>query len=243
MAEISPCEGIAISQDVFEGVLRDHVSRQQGATFSVNTEFLGLTRTASAVRARLLDRNTGSTFAVSARYLVGADGWRSAVRCALGSSMAGPDDLGTNRAITFRADLTNWLDNPRRRWFDWWTHRRSCCALTSISAGSSWCPTASDLPAAPAAVVRAALGLDDLPLEVLTDGRWTAARRPPTGSPTAGLPRRGRGAPGAPRRRDRNQFRDGGRPQPGVEADGACCTVGPTSACWTATPPSGGRSR
>jgi hypothetical protein len=33
----------------------------------------------------------------------------------------------------------------------------------------------SDLPAAPATVVRATLGLDDLPLEVLTDGHWTAA--------------------------------------------------------------------
>ena len=106
LAEISPCEGIAISQDVLESVLRDHVCRQPGATFSVNTEFVGLTRTGSAVRAQLLDRNTGDTFSVCARYLVGADGWRSAVRSALGFSMAGPDDLGTNRAITFRADLS-----------------------------------------------------------------------------------------------------------------------------------------
>ena len=175
LAEISPCEGIAISQDVLESVLRDHVCRQPGATFNVNTEFVGLTRTASAVRAQLLDRNTGSTFSVSARYLVGADGWRSAVRSALGFSMVGPDDLGTNRAITFRADLSNWLDEPPPALVQLVD---TSGVLLRTHADHRWVVMVADtpdLPAAPTTVVRAALGLEDLSLEVLTDGLWTAA--------------------------------------------------------------------
>jgi putative polyketide hydroxylase len=175
LAEISPCEGIAISQDVLEYVLRDHVSRQPGAAFSVNTEFLDLTRTESTVRARFLDRNTGSTFSVSARYLVGADGWRSPVRSALGFSMVGPDDLDTNRAITFRADLTPWVDEPPPalvRLVD------ASGVLLRTHADHRWVVMVADtpdLPADPTTVVRAALGLGALSLEVLTDGRWTAA--------------------------------------------------------------------
>ena len=112
---------------------------------------------------------------MSARYLVGADGWRSAVRSALGFSMAGPDDLGTNRAITFRADLTDWLDEPPPalvRLVD------APGVLLRTHRDHRWVvmvADTADLPADPATVVRAALGLEDLPLEVLTDGLWTAA--------------------------------------------------------------------
>lgn len=175
LAEISPCEGIAISQDVLEGVLRDHVCRQPGASLSVNTEFLALTHTASAVRAQLLDRNTGATFSISARYLVGADGWRSTVRSALGFSMAGPDDLGTNRAITFRADLTNWLDEPPPALVQLID---ASGVLLRTHVDHRWVvmvPNTSNPPAAPTTVVRSTLGLDDLSLKVLTDGLWTAA--------------------------------------------------------------------
>src|SRR6478735_6825586 len=174
-AEISPCEGIAISQDVLESVLRDHVCRQPGATLTANTEFVGLTHTASGVRTRLLDRSTGDTSSVTARYLVGADGWRSAVRSALRVCLAGPDDLGTNRAITFRADLTQWLDEPPPalvRLAD------ASGVLLRTHPDHRWVVMVAetpDLPAAPATVVRAALGLEDLSLEVLTDGLWTAA--------------------------------------------------------------------
>jgi putative polyketide hydroxylase len=175
LAEISPCEGIAISQDVLESILRDHVCQQPGATLRVNTEFVGLTHTASGVRAQLLDRSTADMFSVSARYLVGADGWRSAVRSALGFSMGGPDDLGTNRAITFRADLTHWLDEPPPALVQLVD---ASGVLLRTHADHRWAvmvPATPDLPAAPTAVVRAALGLEGLSLDVLTDGLWTAA--------------------------------------------------------------------
>ncbi|HWH99261.1 MAG TPA: FAD-dependent monooxygenase, partial [Propionibacteriaceae bacterium] len=94
---------------------------------------------------------------------------------ALGFSMVGPGDLGTNRAITFRADLTPWLDEPPPAL----VHLGEASAvLLRTHADHRWVvmvPDTPKLPAAPTTVVRAALGLEHLPLDVLTDGRWTAA--------------------------------------------------------------------
>ena len=227
LAEISPCEGIAISQDVLESVLRDHVCGQPGATFSVNTEFVGLTRTGSAVRARLLDRSTGDTFSVCARYLVGADGWRSAVRSALGFSMAGPDDLGTNRAITFRADLTHWLDEPPPALVQLVD---ASGVLLRTHADHRWVVMVADSPRSSRSSCRrrpgrarpggsSPRGADRRPVD-----RRRADRRPVR--QPAGLPRRGRGPPGASRRRDRNQFRNGRCPQPGMETGSSAQRLG-----------------
>ena len=92
----------------------------------------------------------------------------------LGIELDGPDQLGTARAVTFRADLRRWLGDPPP-------------ALVNLGGGSvliadarrpRWVvnvPLRPGLPEAPVDLVRTTLGLPDLTVEVLTDSTWTAA--------------------------------------------------------------------
>ena len=111
MTEVSPCEGIAISQDVFDGVLRGHAA-QSGVPIHNKVELLGYRVTGAGVEADLLDRTTSSRLTASCHYLVGADGWRSRVREGMGAVAEGPEDLGSSRLVAFRADLTRWVPDP-----------------------------------------------------------------------------------------------------------------------------------
>lgn len=52
------------------------------------------------------------------QYVLAADGARSTVRAATGISLQGPPDLGRQRAVAFRADLTRWTGaQPRGMYF------------------------------------------------------------------------------------------------------------------------------
>jgi putative polyketide hydroxylase len=102
---VSPTTPGYLPQDHLEPVLLEHV-RERGGTVRFQTELTGLQVDEHGVRAELRDLSSGRETRVSARYLVGADGPRSAVRNALG---IGFDDLGTLGdfvAVIFRAALT-----------------------------------------------------------------------------------------------------------------------------------------
>lgn len=172
MTEVSPCEGIAISQDVFDGVLREHAARA-GVPIHNEVELLGYRVTGSGVIADLLDRTTRSRFTASCRHLVGADGWRSRVREGMGAVAEGPEDLGSSRIVAFRADLTRWVPDPPP----------SMISLTATSGlllrthpDHRWVVVrpGGDLAAA-CDSVRQSLGVPHLDLDVITDWTWTAA--------------------------------------------------------------------
>lgn len=175
LSEVSPCEGIAISQDVFEGVLRRHVDEHPLAALSPSTELVGVDQSSSGVRANLVDRRTGLTPTVRARYLIGADGWRSRVRSALGLSLHGPADLGTTRAVTFRADLTGWVDEPPPALIQLTDAPAILLRTHSDHRWVLFVPDGPELPEAPEVLVRSALGVEAFKVDVLTDSRWVAA--------------------------------------------------------------------
>ncbi len=169
-AEVSPCEGIAISQDVFERVLREHVT----AALHAGVELTSVRPEGDGVTAELADRAGGAVRSVRARYLVAADGVRSEVRRELGIAMLGPDDLGSHRMLAFRADLSPWTGpRPSGMYF-----------LTGAAAVLIW--THPDhrwvlhVPVGPMAeggateVIRRVTGLPDLDPEVLGETGWTA---------------------------------------------------------------------
>ena len=174
LTQVSPCEGIAIAQDDFEGVLREHV-RRAGIPIHTGVEFLGQQVTPSGVLVDLLEHSTGSHVTARSRYLVGADGGRSRVRGTTGAVAEGPGDLGSDRAVSFRADLTRWMPDPppavillsaaqglmlRTHADHRWVLDRAV-REGDLDDGADW--------------VRDILGVPGLDLDVLNDWTWTAA--------------------------------------------------------------------
>jgi hypothetical protein len=172
---VSPCEGLAVSQDVFESVLRDHAHGYAHARLRPGVLLESLQTVGDGVRATVVEQASGRRFDVRARWMIAADGARSGVRQHLGIAMNGPDDLGQQTMIAFRADLSA-LTGPRPRGIYFltatgatliWTHADDRWVISQpgpIAAGED-----------PATVVRGVLGLPDLSLDVLATNPWTAA--------------------------------------------------------------------
>jgi putative polyketide hydroxylase len=167
-AEISPCEGLAISQDVYESVLRAEAAERPGATLRWGSALDSFTVSADGVDA-VVDGQP-----VRARYLVAADGVHSGIRRALGIPLDGDDDLGASRGIAFRADLTPWTGPLPRGLY----------VLTGVGAvllathpDGRWVVNSGDPDPDAAAVIRRIVGAPDLDVEVLAEGRWTAVAR------------------------------------------------------------------
>jgi 2-polyprenyl-6-methoxyphenol hydroxylase-like FAD-dependent oxidoreductase len=101
---VSPTTAAVSPQDHLEPVLVRHLL-DLGGEVRFGTELVSFDQGADGVVATVRAREDGSTATLTADYLVGADGHRSAVRGALGIPMDGPDDLGRYLSILFRADL------------------------------------------------------------------------------------------------------------------------------------------
>jgi len=175
LAEVSPCEGAALSQDVFEDALRSSAEGRAGARLRSGAELVSFTVRADGVAAVLRDADGESS--VRARFLIAADGARSGVRDRLGIPLIGADDLGGQRAISFRADLTPWVgDVPRGIYY----LTGAPAVLFSTHSDARWTVSLPDLGGAAVdaiTAVREALALSDLAVEVIAEGRWTAVAR------------------------------------------------------------------
>ena len=175
-APISPCEGVAVAQDVFESVLRAKVIACTHAQVHVGTEVTAIRPDATGVRTTLLDLASGAIFTVRSPYVVAADGSRSFIRRSLGIAMDGPDDLGTRHMIAFRADLEPFAgQRPRGMYF----LTDSGAVLFSTHPDSRWVidvPDEGDTLDA-CGTVRRVTGIPNLDMEVLAASRWTAAAR------------------------------------------------------------------
>ncbi|MEN3303856.1 MAG: putative polyketide hydroxylase [Micromonosporaceae bacterium] len=171
---VSPCEGLSVSQDVFESVLRDHAHGYAHARLRPGVLLESLQTVGDGVRATVVEQASGRRFDVRARWMIAADGARSGVRQHLGIAMNGPDDLGRQTMIAFRADLSP-LTGPRPRGIYFLT--ATAAALIWTHADDRWVisqpgPVTDDDPGT---VVRRILGVADLSLAVLATSPWTAA--------------------------------------------------------------------
>ncbi|HVW42795.1 MAG TPA: FAD-dependent monooxygenase, partial [Amycolatopsis sp.] len=172
---VSPCEGLSVSQDVFESVLRDHVRGYPTGRLRMGALLESFQTFDAGVRATVIEQTTGRHIEVRARWMIAADGARSGVRHQLGIAMNGPDDLGQQTMIAFRADLTG-LTSARPRGIYFLTATGT--ALIWTHADDRWViskpgPMAADDD--PATVIRHVLGIPDLTLDVLATNPWTAA--------------------------------------------------------------------
>lgn len=105
----SPCVMSDVPQSVMEPVLVQEAIRN-GAEFRFGTEFVKLEQGVDSVRTTLRDRKTGEEFVVVSKYVVGADGARSAVLQALSIPVVGRQ-LNNAFNVHIKADLAKYLEH------------------------------------------------------------------------------------------------------------------------------------
>lgn len=95
---------VDIPQTYLEPILlRNATIRGTQTRFS--TEYLSHTQDEDGVDVEVLDRLTGGTYTIRAKYLIGADGARSKVAADLGLPFEGRMDVAGSMNITFKADI------------------------------------------------------------------------------------------------------------------------------------------
>src|SRR3569833_3426525 len=102
-ASFTPVRVSSAGQDQIEPVLLKF-AKEHGADVRFGTELVSFSQDASGVSAVIRDRTSGSTRTVRARYLVAADGHRSAVRDELVIGTHGVGTLSHNVNVTFESD-------------------------------------------------------------------------------------------------------------------------------------------
>ncbi|HJZ45894.1 MAG TPA: FAD-dependent monooxygenase [Roseiflexaceae bacterium] len=100
----SPARGSLIAQDVLEPLLRAH-AEQLGADLRYATELIAFDQDDAGISATIRERGSGATRTVRARYLVAADGGQSSIRAQLGIAQHGPGSLAHLISMIFEADL------------------------------------------------------------------------------------------------------------------------------------------
>ena len=173
--ELSPVHATAIAQDRLEPILRQR-ARDLGADLRLGTELLGFTQNEAGVVARLRRRADAHEYTINAKYMIAADGATSPIRQALGVSRSGEGLLSVQRSILFRAPLDEYLEKgvvqfeieqPNFRAF-----------LTTYSDGRWVLMLADDVDRnadEQREIVQKALGRSDIPIELVTQGRWELA--------------------------------------------------------------------
>jgi 2-polyprenyl-6-methoxyphenol hydroxylase-like FAD-dependent oxidoreductase len=122
---LSPVEPVCVAQDDVEPLLLAHLRDQPGVRVELGTELTGVWARPDGARAALRDVRTGAVRTLHARFVVAADGARSAVRRMLGVAMPGAEDVLVGFTTLFRAPL----------WDVVGAHRH---LLYSVALGDAW---------------------------------------------------------------------------------------------------------
>lgn len=170
-----------ISQHRLEPLLADAADKLASCDLRYRTAWASSEQDAEGVTSTLLDLDTNSEFEVRSRYVLAADGAGSRVRKSLGIDMVGPASLQSFIAIHFRADLREMIaDRPGVLHFvmdpavsgtfvahdidgDWvFMVSYDPEDETPDDYGNDRCEE----------IVRAAIGDDNVDLEVVATGAW-----------------------------------------------------------------------
>jgi 2-polyprenyl-6-methoxyphenol hydroxylase-like FAD-dependent oxidoreductase len=106
---LSPCRRLFVSQPGLEPILRRR-AEAGGARLLAGCEIAAVTQGPDGVVARVTELARGTQRRIEAKYLVCAEGGRSALREHLGIAMDGRGIFSNSVTIYFRADLSPYLE-------------------------------------------------------------------------------------------------------------------------------------
>jgi 2,4-dichlorophenol 6-monooxygenase len=104
----SPCTMLDAPQTITEPVLVQ-AALERGARVRFDTEYLSHVQDDDGVTTTVRDRLTGAEYEIRSRYLIGADGARSAVAADLDLPFEGPGAVAGALGIIFEADLSRFV--------------------------------------------------------------------------------------------------------------------------------------
>ena len=189
VGELSPSRQLFITQRGLEPILRAR-AQELGARLEYSCEVVSLEQDEEGVTALLRGRDDGEERTVRARYVVAADGSRSPVRERLGIPLRGRGTFSNSLTIYFRADCKPLLRdrnlsvvyvfNPQVQGFLRFEIGGDAGFLAASKAldaeGNPTSNLAGDMSEARCAeLVRAALGVPDLPVEIENVQPWNAS--------------------------------------------------------------------
>ncbi|MGZ3258300.1 MAG: FAD-dependent monooxygenase [Croceibacterium sp.] len=184
----SPCKRFFMTQQALEPLLR-HRAEELGADLHYRTELVGFEQDDRGVTGRVRDLDSGEEREIRAKYMIAADGNRSPIRQQLGIGTSGPGWLSDSITIYFKADCSKWLEerpmgviyvmNPDQRGFFRFEAGGKRGFLVVNTLGDLSLPGAKNVagdisPERCIALVRSAIGVPDIPVEIEDVAIWHA---------------------------------------------------------------------
>ena len=175
-----PEHGQWVPQYKLEQVLRAHAETLAGVTLRFETELVTAGQDSDGVDVTLKDVASGASDTLRCRYMVGADGARSAVRELIGARMTGEHGLSRHYNIIFKAPglAQSHRHGPGNMY--WQINARVPSVLGPMDTPDLWFfmpmrveEKLSDEDAVD--LIRRSTGID-LPYEILSRDEWVASR-------------------------------------------------------------------
>lgn len=172
-----------VPQYVVEDVLRRHAATLPGIQLCFETEYVDFRQDEAGVDVRLRDARSGAIRSIRARYLVGADGARSAIRAGIGATMVGDDAFSRNFTVIFRSPDIAARHALGPAIMYWLVNEDAPSVIGPMEQGGLWFFIATKLPDGQdpttldaATLIRKATGFDDLEIEIVGTDLWLARR-------------------------------------------------------------------
>lgn len=174
---LSPNTGAAIAQDKLEPILRK-ATLELGAELRYSTELLHFEDHGNHIVTQLRDCNSGQEYAISADYIIAADGADSPIRERLGITRTGVGHIRTVRSVLFNCPEADQYLATGAQQFE--IEQEDFRAFLTSYNDSRWLLILFDdielsedeLRVA----IRKALGRD-MTFDIITTGRWEIAGR------------------------------------------------------------------
>ena len=186
LAQVTPTTWGLCAQDELEPLLAK-TAQAYGAEIRFNHELMSFKQDTGCVIATILDHTTGNQYTVRADYMLATDGGNSPVRRKLEIGETGRGALGFYVGIYFRADLSE-LVQGREFVMCFVKNSEAPGTIASVNNRDRWVfnteyeptngVTAADFtPERCVELVRKAVGLPELEVELLSVLPWEAAVR------------------------------------------------------------------